>query len=70
MKDCQIGEDGETPCLAFENGDQLEAGLLVKHQNTFFRKIFEGSRIQKTDHQTTYCPNENSVGSNTEHSNS
>jgi hypothetical protein len=29
VKDCQTGEDGETPILSFENGLQLEAGLLV-----------------------------------------
>ena len=36
MKDCQAGEDGETPVLTFDNGDLLEAGLLV----TLFENIF------------------------------
>ena len=29
MKDCDFGEDGETPRLTFDNGDILEASVLV-----------------------------------------
>ena len=31
VKDCQTGDDGETPILTFDNGDVLETQLLVSH---------------------------------------